>query len=283
MIRILPSNPDQWKSTTFSSLRYLVMGLFALTTIYPFFWILISSLKTNSDIFANPFGLPKILDWENYVTAWKTANIGLYLFNSAMVSFGAVLIVLIVGAMAAYVLARVSESAFLYLYFTLGIMIPVHTILIPTFVLMKNIHLYNTLIGLTLLYAVSNLSLAIFILVGFMKSIPREIEEAAIMDGAGLPRIFFQIIFPISQPALATIGMLSFLNCWNEYLFAYVLISRSDLKTITQGIFLLQGAYSTDYGPLTAGMVMAIIPVIIIYIIFQEQVIEGMTAGSVKG
>ena len=266
-----------------TTLRYVVMTIFALTTITPFLWLLLSSFKTNSEIYANPFGLPATLNFENYRTAWNSAHIGQNLLNSAIISTCAVALLLLIGSMAAYVLTRVSPNVFFYTYFTLGIMIPVHTILIPTFILMKNFSLYNTLYGMIILYAVSNLSLAIFILAGFMKSIPKEIEEAAIMDGCSLPQVFFKIIFPLSQPGLATVGILTFLNCWNEYLFAYVLISKNELKTLTQGIYALQGAYNTNYGPLTAGLVIAIVPVLIIYMIFQEQVIAGMTAGAVKG
>lgn len=259
------------------------MVLFALSSLSPFLWILLSSLKTNSEIYGKPFGLPSVLVFENYVTAWNNANIGMNLFNSLFVSFSAVAIVILFGSMAAYILARVKSSVFLYTYFTLGIMVPVHTILIPTFMLMKDFGLNNTRQGLIILYAVSNLSLAIFILVGFMKSIPIEIEEAAIMDGCSMTQVFFKIIFPLSRPGLATIGILTFLNCWNEYLFAYVLISNEKLKTVTQGIYALQGAYNTNYGPLCAGLTLAIIPVMIIYVIFSEQVIAGMTAGAVKG
>lgn len=264
-------------------LRYVVMVIFALTTITPFLWLLLSSFKTNSEIYANPFGLPAHFDFDNYRTAWSAAHISQNLFNSLIISTFAVAFCLLIGAMAAYVLTRVSPNLFFYSYFTLGIMIPVHTILIPTFILMKNFHLYNTLYGMIILYAVSNLSLAIFILAGFMKSMPKEIEEAAIMDGCSLPQVFFKIILPLSKPGLATVGILTFLNCWNEYLFAYVLLSKNELKTITQAIYSLQGSYNTNYGPLTAGLVIAIVPVFLIYMIFQEQVIEGMTAGAVKG
>ena len=265
------------------TIRYFAMGLFALTSLSPFLWVIFSSVKTNSEIYAEPFGFPSVFVFSNYLTAWKNANIGINLLNSLIISISAVFFVILFGSMAAYILARVKASLFFYTYFTLGIMVPVHTILIPTFILMKNFGLYNTREGLIILYAVSNLSLAVFILVGFMKSIPYEIEEAAVMDGCNPVQVFFKIIFPLSKPGLATIGILTFLNCWNEYLFAYVLISDAKLKTITQGIYALQGSYNTNYGPLCAGLTFAIIPVLIIYVIFSEQIIAGMTAGAVKG
>jgi len=266
-----------------STFRNIVMMLFAISNGLPFLWILVSSFKTNQEIYGKPFSLPSTLIVENYVVAWKAANISQNLVNSLIVSISAVAIALLFGSMAAYILARVKSSLFLYTYFTLGIMVPVHTILIPTFIILKYFDLINTLRGLILVYAVNNLSLAVFILVGFMSSIPREIEEAAILDGCSLPGLFFRIILPLSRPGLATIGILTFLNCWNEYLFAYILISDTKLKTITQGIYALQGAYNTNYGPLTAGLILSILPVILVYMLFQEQVIAGMMAGAVKG
>ena len=271
------------KRELFTLLRHLLMILYGLTTLAPFLWILLSSFKENNEIYLSPFALPESLLVSNYVTAWKTAHIGLYLLNSAFISTMAVLIVIVVASMASYILARVLPNQLLYSYFTLGIMIPTTTILIPTFILMRSLSLYNSQIGLIILYAVSNLSLAIFILVGFMKSIPKEMEEAAELEGCSLSRTFFQIIFPLCKPGIATIATLAFLNCWNEYLFAYVFISNSQLKTITQGIFALKGTYNTNYGLLSAGLVMEIIPVVIAYIFFQEQVVAGMTAGAVKG
>jgi raffinose/stachyose/melibiose transport system permease protein len=259
------------------------MILFAVTAVAPFLWVLISSLKTNSEIFARPFSLPTEWRFENYQIAWESAHIGQNMINSLVIAASAVALVILMGSMASYILTRVKPSLVLFTYFTLGIMIPVHTILIPTFILMKNVGLYNTMAGLIILYAVSNLALTIFILTGFMRTIPREIEEAAILDGCSQPQVFFRVIFPLSMPGIATVGILAFLNCWNEYLFAYVLISKTEIKTITQGIYALQGAYNTNYGPLTAGLVLAIVPVLIVYVIFQEQVVAGMTAGAVKG
>ncbi|HZQ09200.1 MAG TPA: carbohydrate ABC transporter permease [Anaerolineae bacterium] len=274
-------HPRRWKIST--TVFYLILIAYGLINLFPFVWVVLSSFKTNDEIYAAVLALPSQLRFENYVTAWQTAKIGQFMLNSAIVSASAVFIVLLFGSMAAYILSRVIPNRFLYTYFALGIMIPVQTILIPTFVLMKTIQLNNTLLSLILLYAASNISLAVFLLVGFMRSIPGELEEAAVIDGCSWPRLFFQIILPLCRPGLAAVGTLSFLYCWNEYLFAYVLISGADTKTMPQGIYALQGLYTAAYGPLTAGLVLSILPVLIIYILFQEQVIEGMVAGSVVG
>jgi raffinose/stachyose/melibiose transport system permease protein len=265
------------------TLKYALLSVYGVTTIFPFIWVLISSVKTNAEIYSSPFALPKVWQFGNYLKAWTSGNIGVNFFNSFYITAIAVTLVLLFGAMASYILARVYPSLALYTLFALGIMIPAQTILIPTFSILKELNLVNNHVGLILMYVVSNLSLTIFILVSFMKTLPKELEEAAIVDGADRYRIFFSIILPLSAPGLATVGILALLSCWNEYLFAYVLISSPDLKTLTQGIYGMKGEYMTDYGPMTAGLTITMIPVIILYMLFQEKVVAGMTAGAVKG
>jgi raffinose/stachyose/melibiose transport system permease protein len=265
------------------SIKYSVLILYSFVTIFPFLWVLLSSFKTNTEIYNQPFSLPKVWKWQNYVTVWTSGNIGRYFFNSFYLTFVSVVLILLFGAMAAYVIARVVPSLTLYSFFGLGIMIPGQTILIPTFSILKDLGLINNHVGLILVYIVGSLPITIFILVSFMKSLPRELEEAALMDGAGRYRTFFSIILPVSTPGLSTVGVLALLSCWNEYLHAYVLISDPKLKTLTQGIYAMKGEYITDYGLLTAGLTIAMIPVIILYIMFQEKVVTGMTAGAVKG
>lgn len=264
-------------------IKYLILILFAVTTIYPFFWVIISSLKSTPEIYAHPFSLPEIWRFDNYVEAFKTANIDVYFANSLIVSVIAVAALLLISAMASYILARKWQSQGMYLFFTLGIMIPIQTLLIPSLIIYRSIGIVNKRPGLILIYIVYNLSISIFILVGFMKTLPKELEEAALIDGCGLTMTFFRIIFPLSKAGLSTIGILAFLNCWNDYLLALIFISDQDLKTLTQGIYALQGQHTTNYGLLCAGLLISIIPVIIMYLLFQNQVIEGMTAGAVKG
>ncbi len=263
--------------------RGLVLAVFALSTLFPFYWVLVSSLKDKHQIYANPFGLPANWHWGNYADIWQTAHLSRYFWNSLFISACAVAIMLLIGAMAAYVLARREKSDWLYAYFTLGIMIPVHAILIPSFVLLKQLHLLNSHFGLILIYVVSNLSLCVFILHGFLRGIPRELEEAAAIDGYGRVRTFVSIVFPLAKPGLATVGTLGFLNCWNEYLFAYVLIGSEPSKTLTQGVMALTGQYSTDYALVCAGLVVSMLPLWLVYMLFQEQIVKGMTAGAVKG
>lgn len=266
-----------------SYIKYFVLGFSAITTLFPFFWILMSSFKTTSEIYGSPFSLPMNLSFTNYVTAWNDANIWVDFFNSGIVSVSTVAILLLISAMASYVLARIWKNFAMSTFFALGITVPYYAIIIPIFITISKMGLYNTRFGLLLIYVVSNMPISIFILTGFMKGFPKEIEEAAWIDGASLTRTFFTIVLPLSKHGLATIGILGFMYSWNDFFIANILISKTALKTITQGIQNFQGAYQTNYGAMFAAMIIAILPVVVAYLIFQEQIIEGMTAGAVKG
>lgn len=263
--------------------KYIVLIAFAVVDFYPFFWVLMSSFKENIDITANPLALPESISFSSYVGAWTDVKIGVNFLNSVIYSICGVVLIVLLSSMVAFVITRVLPSKMLYGYFTLGIMIPIHAILIPTFIIMKHLNIYNTRQGFIILIAASNLSLAIFILTSFMKGIPVELDEAAYMDGCSYFKMFYKIAFPLAKLGLATIGTLTLLNCWNEYLFAYIMLANEKIKTITQGIFALKGRYYTDYATLCAGLMIAIIPMMAFFVIFQEQVIGGMTAGAVKG
>ena len=266
-----------------SIFKYIVLAVFAVIDFYPFFWVLMSSFKDNIDITAAPLALPKTISFSSYIGAWTDVKIGVNFLNSVIYSVCGVFLIVLLSSMVAFVITRVLPSKLLYGYFTLGIMIPIHAILIPTFIIMKNLSIYNTRQGFIILITASNLSLAIFILTSFMQNIPIELDEAAYIDGCGYFKMFYKIAFPLAKPGLATIGTLTLLNCWNEYLFAYIMLANEKIKTITQGIFALKGRYYTDYATLCAGLMIAIIPMMAFFVIFQEQVIGGMTAGAVKG
>lgn len=265
------------------SAKYLTVTLFSLLAFYPFIWIVLTSFKDNFELYDSPFGLPRGLFVENYVSAWEIANLHVNFINSLLITTVVVFVVLLISSMASYVLCKVWRSSLVYVFLVIGIMIPYHALLIPTFILVKNLGLINTRVSLILVYTAINVSLGVFLLVGFMKSIPHELEEAAFVDGAGRTRVFFSIIFPLSKPGLATVGTLMLLTSWNEFIYANVLISRAAAKTLTQGIAAMQGEYFTNYGMMAAGLMASIVPVTVIYILFQENVIRGMAAGAIKG
>jgi raffinose/stachyose/melibiose transport system permease protein len=264
-------------------IKYLFLIAGAFLSLYPFIWVLLSSFKDNNDIYSNSFGLPKIVQWNNYVEAWNSARVGISFFNSLLVSLGSIIILILITAMGSYILTRVHKSAFLSIYLSLGIMIPIHAMLIPSVIIFKHLNLQDNLVSLVLMYIATNISFSLFIMKGFMDKIPRELDEAATIDGCGQTGIFFRIIFPMAKPGIATVATLAFLNCWNDLLLGLVLISDPAKRTLSMSISALKGSYVTQYGLLCSGFVISIVPVVIMYLLFQKQVVQGMTAGAVKG
>lgn len=266
-----------------SGFKHSFLILYALLAIVPFLWVIISAFKDNSAIFTAPFALPVDFNMINFTKAWEEAKIGTYFFNSLLISAASVLLQLLVVSMSTYVMTRMIHSQLLTTLFSLGLMIPIHAMLIPNFISISRMSLINSPLSVILVYSACNISFGIFLLSGFMNTIPHELDEAAMIDGAGYVRTFFSILLPVCKPGLATVATFAFLNSWNEFLFASVLLTRQENMTITQGINYLKGQYVTDYGLLCAGLLFAIIPVVVMYILLQEQVVKGMTAGAVKG
>lgn len=265
------------------TIKYVFLLLVSVTSLYPFVWVLITSLKDNNDIYGNSFGLPGIFRWENYSEAWKGANAGRAFFNSLFVCLITLVILAVITSMGSYILTRVAKSKLLSTYFSLGLMIPIHALLIPSVLIFKYLKLTDNLFSLILVYTAVNISFSMFIMNGFLKGIPKEIDEAATIDGCGKARVFFQILLPIAKPGLATVATLAFLNCWNDLLLGLVVISTPAKRTLSVAISVLKGSYLTQYGLLCAGFAISIAPVVIMYLLFQKQVITGMTAGAVKG
>lgn len=264
---------------------YIALILFAIINAYPIIWMAINSFKTEKEFAINQLGLPKKFVLENYTAAWDIANLGVLFKNSIFITLTATLLTVIVGALASYFLSRFEfrMSKLLYGFFVFGLLIPIHATLVPMFILMKNLGLLNTPITLIFPYMAFHLPITIFILTSFMKSFPKDIEESAIMDGCGIYRIFWSIILPMSRPAIATVVILNFIYNWNEFSFALVLINDSNLQTLPLGLANFAGQFTTNYGAQMAGLTMSLIPIVIFYIIFEKNIVKGMTAGAVKG
>lgn len=281
--RMKPNVPLARRPKLTGSVAHVFLLLFAVTTVTPFLWLGISSFRDNSEILAQPFGLPSAVELSNYISAWTLGAIGRGFVNSLFVTAFAVVATIFISAMTSYVIGRMTRSTILYLYFTVGIMIPLQAIVIPVFVIFRTLGLSNSLFGLVVVNTVAGLPLGVLILVGFFSSLPREMEEAAFVDGASRYQTFFRIVLPMTKPGLATIGTLTFINVWNEYLFAFVLNTTNAVKVLTQSIRAVQGTYSTDFGMVTASVMIMVIPLMIFFVLLQEQVIKGLTAGAVKG
>ncbi len=267
-------------------LQYIILIIVAFVQIYPLFWLLTFSLKSNLEIFGkNPLALPKSFMISNYANILVNGNLLTYLFNSVFVTAITIAFSTIISAMAAYAIARMcwKIKEHVLTYFLLGLMIPMQATLLPLFLMMKRTGAYNTPWALILPYTGFALPMAIFIFVGFFRSIPKEMEEAAFIDGASIYQIFRVIMLPLIKPAIATVSIFTFLSCWNELMFAITFISKEQFKTLTVGIMGMVGMYATNWGELGAGLVVAALPTVIIYVFMSSQVEKSFTTGAIKG
>ncbi len=261
--------------------------IYAAFSLYPVIWLLFYSFKNNSEIFVtNPFGFPTTLHLENYVKAWSQYSVPTYFLNSLIVSIITVILTVSMALLFSYATARMQWRGrnIAKVYIALGMFIPVQAILIPVAKLVNNLGLDISNIGIILVYTAINISFASLVYYGSLKGLPVELEEAACMDGANIFVCFFRIIVPLVKPATATLVIYTFLNAWNEFNLANVLISDEKLKTLPLGLLFLQGTFTTDWGAMGATMVIASLPTIILYVVFSKQVESAMTiGGAVKG
>lgn len=269
------------------SLSYLFLSLWSIFTIFTLLWIVVASLKSNRELFRSVWSLPDTLHFENYVKVWKLFNLSIYFRNSLIVVPISVLIILVFAAPAAYVLARSSFRGreFLTNFFVFGIGVPFVILLIPLYSLLTKIHLIDTFVGLILIYISLSLPFSIFILYGFFRSFPSELEEAAAIDGCSPFWTFFKIVLPISTPGLVTVSIFNFIGIWNEYLLALVLIRGENKRPLSLGLYALQSAmqYSGDWVSLFAGVIIVLLPCLIFFMLMSERIMEGLTVGAIKG
>jgi len=271
------------KSARHALLLILLAGYTAFAA-GPFVWVAIMSLRTTTEIMADHFALPSILHFETFPTAWFNSNYSVYFRNSAMIVLSAVVILTIVGAMAAHCLARYRFRLNRAIYFILfsTIIFPPQITIISLFQILVQYGLYDTRVGLTFVYVAIQLPLTIYILESFFARIPTDLFDAARMDGYSEWEIFWRVSFPIALPAIATTVILNFILLWNEFLYAVVLITDDANRTLPLGIQRFMGDQLEDVGMIATGLMIAIVPVIIIYAFFSEKLIQGMTAGAVK-
>jgi raffinose/stachyose/melibiose transport system permease protein len=267
-------------------LLYFFLGIFAVIQIYPLLWLVLFSLKTNKEVFGmSPFSLPQDPQWGNYVKVWTQGSIGVYFFNSVWMTLLAVFITVILASFVTFAVTRMQWklSGLVLGLFMVGYMIPLHSTLIPLFSFYNKINLIDNPLSIILSYVAFNLPITIMILLGFYKTLPREIEEAAVMDGCSVHRIFFQITLPMTIPVLSTTVIINMIYNWNEFVFVNTFISSDHWKTLTVGINNFVGQYLTDWGAIGATLVISIIPILIAFIFLSDKIVEGMSSGSVKG
>ena len=264
---------------------YTILIAFSITCLYPLIWLILNSFKTNSELFNNPWGITTNPVFENYTTAWVAGKIGISFLNSAFVAVSSMLITIIIASMAAFAITRLKWklSGVVLGFFLLGVMIPIHSTLIPLFMIFNKIKLTNSYMALILPYVAFALPASIFILTGFMSTIPRDIEEAVIIDGGSMARIFWRIIFPLSKSPIATISIFNFASMWNELMFALIFMSDPNKMTLPVSLTRFKGQYSTNWTVQLSAIVIMVIPSITIYLFLSDRIIESMTIGAVKG
>ncbi|MCG5212724.1 carbohydrate ABC transporter permease [Streptosporangium sp. KLBMP 9127] len=281
----VPSKRPRW--SPFAALSHAALFVWALLVIIPLLWTFLASFKDNTEIFGDAWTLPGAIRWENWARAWETAHVGRYMLNSVLVVAVSTAGTMLLGSMAAYVLARYRfpGNRLIYYLFVSGMAFPVFLALVPLFFVVDQFGLLNTHTGLVLVYIAYSLPFTVFFLAAFFRTLPASVAEAAMMDGCSHTRTFFQIMLPMARPGLVSIAVFNVLGQWNQYLLPIVLLSGDREKwVITQGIADIStiAGYEADWPGLFAALSMAIFPMLVVYIVFQRQIQSGLTTGAVK-
>ncbi|MDB5056368.1 MAG: transporter permease [Bacilli bacterium] len=257
-----------------------------LLDLFPLIWLFDFSLLKSGDFFGdNILKWPNPPMWKNYADAFKNAHIPLLFFNSFFIAIVSILIIVVIAIMLGYGFTRMEwklKKPF-FAMIVMAMIIPLYSTLIPNFILFKSVGILDTYASLILPYAAFAIPIGMFIISAFLQTIPRAIEEAAIMDGLGIIGTIFRIIIPILKPAIATVAVLSFLSCWNEFIMAVTFIDKDALRTLPFAVVYFMGQYSSNYGAQFAVLAIIAIPSILIYLLFTDQITRGVTAGAVKG
>ncbi len=266
-------------------LIYIFFVFMVIIYLAPIAWIAMTSLKTRPEIYKNPFGWPESFQWGNYAVAWKAGKLGLAMLISLFVCVITLILTMVIGSMAAFAIGRMrwKLSGAAMVYILVGMMIPVHCVLIPLFVRFAKLGLNNNLWGLILPYLTFSLPVSVFIMTGFFKSIPNELLESACIDGCTIYQIFYKVCFPLARTGLFVTGLMTFIGNWNELLLALVFISDGNKKTLPVALTKFVTPYQTNYDKMFPAIMIAIIPTILVYCLFSNQIVDGLTTGAVKG
>lgn len=265
--------------------RRAVLGIYAALIIIPLVIVFTGSLKTTDELFAAPFGIPTSPDWSNYAVVLGEQNLDRAMLNSAIVTLASVALTLFIGSLASYGIARIPgwPGWVIFGFLVIGMAVPPQANMVPQYVLFDRLGLLNSLVGLVLINVVVTLPIAVFILTGFMKTLPRELYEAGALDGAGPWRTYRSIVMPLSLPSVAATAIFLFVIDWNELLYALLFIQDPSKKTLPLALLDFQGQFLTNYPLLFTGVIVASAPILIAYIFLQRYFVAGITAGSVKG
>ncbi|QAY67125.1 carbohydrate ABC transporter permease [Paenibacillus protaetiae] len=265
---------------------YIILIAVAVFQLFPLVWLLFFSLKNNQEVFnLPPLSLPTHPHWENYKKVWSAGNIDVYFLNSVWITIVATVLTVVLGSLVTYAITRMKwkGSNLVLGLFMVAMMIPVHSTLIPLFSMFNKIHLIDHPLSLILSYVAFNMPITIMILLGFYYALPKEVEEAAVLDGCSVNQMFFRIVLPMTSSVLATTGIINMIYNWNEFIFVNTFISSDKFKTLTVGVQNFIGQYTTDWGAIGATLMISILPILIAFLFLSDRIVEGIAAGSVKG
>lgn len=267
-------------------LPHVLLLAYVIAILYPLWFVIVSSMKNNTELFNDPWGLPHRLDFSNYASVLANSAIWRNFANSLFVGIVATCSTILLSTAIAYALTRMKFkllNKIVYGLLLLSLLIPPASLLIPLYKMIQDFGLYNTHLALIVPYTAFGIPLSVFIVSAFLKSIPLELEEAGVMDGLSTYGILGRIIIPLTMPTLVTVFILNFINNWNEYIMASLFLSSQELRTMPVAVVAFADKFNMNYGALTASIAISVVPVMIMYAFFQKSIIEGVTAGSVKG
>lgn len=264
---------------------YFILTVWSAIVLFPIWTLIVNSFKPQKEIFRDPFGFPKNFTLAGYEAAWKTGRFDLYFTNTIIVTVISLTLILLVGSMAAYALAKWKSPAtsFLYVFFIAGLMIPIRLGTIDLVRLIKSLNLQDTIWSLIPVYIAMGMPIATFVLTAFIKELPHEMFDAAKVDGASEWQIYSTIVLPLMRPALATVAIFNMIKIWNDFWFPLVFIRVEEARTVALGVSLLFGQYRTDWTRALAVLSLAAVPLLILYVLLAREFIKGLTAGAVKG
>ena len=273
------------KRKVFHGLAFILMAVFAVCCLYPIFWLILNSFKTNKELYYNTWGLPETLNLENYSRAISKGNIGSSYVSSIVIPAASVFLTVFFGAMVSYGLTRLrfKGSGTVKGLFSMGMSIPAYAVIIPMFAMFNQMKLLDSFGSVIIAHVVFAFPMTIYILTGFFSTIPTELEEAFIVDGCTILKGYYKIILPIAKPSLATVSVINFLSVWNDLLFPQIFLTSMDKMPLPVILTQFADLDSVDYSGMLAAVVMTVIPTIGVYIFLHDKIIEGMTAGAVKG
>jgi len=265
---------------------YVLLGAYAVVVSYPLFLMVVTAFKSTREIFFAPFALPKKWSFVNFATVWQRANFPVYMKNSIIVTGTSVALIGFISSLAAYALARYRFrwNNALYIYFLAGLMVPIRLGVLPLFLLMRDLSLLDTHASLILTYVASGMPMSVFILTGFFRTLPQELEFAARIDGCTEFQVFYKVMLPLVRPALATVMLINFVPLWNDFFFPLIMINKPALQTLPVGLTLLRGRYDAgSLATVASGITMAVVPILIVFLLLQRNIIKSIATSGLKG